>query len=148
MRFLIQRVKEAKVTIEGRVIGQIGEGLLLFVGISEKDTEEIADKLIKKAASLRIFADHEGKTNLSLKDVQGELLIVSQFTLYANCKRGTRPSFVEAGNPSMAEKLYHYIVKQWETYCPSVAQGKFGSYMDVHLINDGPFTILLDSEKW
>ena len=92
MRFLIQRVKEAKVTIEGRVIGQIGEGLLLFVGISEKDTEEIADKLIKKAASLRIFADHEGKTNLSLKDVQGELLIVAQFTLYANCKRD--PSFL------------------------------------------------------
>ena len=147
MRFFIQRVKEARVTIEDRVIGQIKEGMLLFVGICEEDTKEIGDKLIKKAASLRIFADDEGKTNLSLKDVQGELLIVSQFTLYANCKKGNRPSFVRAGNPSMAEKLYQYIVKQWGLYCPYVAQGEFGSYMHVHLINDGPFTILLDSEE-
>lgn len=147
MKFLIQRVKEAKVTIEDKVISEIGEGLLLLVGISEKDTEEIADKLIKKAASLRIFADDKGKTNLSLEDVQGELLIVSQFTLYANCKKGNRPSFVEAGNPSMAKNLYQYIIKQWKSYCPFVVQGEFGSYMQVHLINDGPFTILLDSDK-
>ena len=148
MRFLIQRVNHAQVTVLDETAGRIQKGFLVLIGISENDTKETADKLIRKLLNLRIFEDKEGKTNLSLKDVEGSLLLVSQFTLYANCKKGTRPSFVEAGNPSMAEKLYHYIVKQWETYCPSVAQAKFGSYMDVHLINDGPFTILLDSEKW
>ena len=146
MRFVIQRVKEASVRVEDKVIGQIEKGYLVLIGVSDNDTESVADKMIKKMVGLRIFEDENGKTNLSLADVGGSLLLVSQFTLYANCKKGNRPSFIEAGAPDKAEALYEYIIRECRKTVPDVQNGKFGAEMEVSLVNDGPFTILLDSE--
>lgn len=146
MRFVVQRVSEASVTVEGECIGKINTGFLVLIGIAENDTREIADKLIRKLIGLRIFRDAEGKTNLSLKDVNGELLLVSQFTLYADCKKGYRPSFVHAGNPELANNLYEYIIEECRKQLPVVETGSFGADMKVSLLNNGPFTILLDSD--
>ena len=144
MKFIIQRVSEASVTVEGQVIGQIGKGYLVLIGVGENDTKELADRYIKKMLGLRIFEDENGKTNLSLKDVGGSLLLVSQFTLYANCRKGNRPSFTEAGNPELAEELYEYIIAQCRKEIHEVQTGSFGAHMKGSLVNDGPFTILLD----
>ena len=146
MRFLIQRVKEALVKVDGEVIGAIEQGFLVFVGICEGDDKPTADKLIKKLLGLRIFGDGEGKTNISLADVGGSLLIVSQFTLYADCKKGNRPSFTKAAAPDLAEELYEYILSECRKHA-NVASGSFGADMKVSLINDGPFTILLDDKE-
>lgn len=145
MKFVIQRVTEASVTVEGKTIGEIGKGFLVLIGVGKEDTRETADKYLKKMIGLRIFEDAEGKTNLSLKDVGGELLLVSQFTLYANCKKGNRPSFVEAGDPEQAEALYNYIVEEAKKQVDVVQTGSFGADMKVSLLNDGPFTILLEN---
>jgi D-tyrosyl-tRNA(Tyr) deacylase len=147
MRFLIQRVTSASVTVEGTVTGKIENGFLVFIGVSTDDTKEIADKLIKKLVGLRLFDDAEGKTNLALADVGGSLLLVSQFTLYANCKKGYRPSFTDAGRPDLAEELYEYIIAECKKQVPNVQTGIFGAEMKVELLNDGPFTVLLDSER-
>ncbi len=147
MRFVIQRVTQSGVSVDGTVIGRIGKGLLVLIGVAEEDTEEIADKLVRKLTGLRIFEDENGKTNLSLADVGGELLLISQFTLYANCKKGNRPSFTEAGSPQKANALYEYIIAKCRETVPVVETGRFGAEMEVSLVNDGPFTILLDSEK-
>ena len=146
MKFVIQRVKQASVKVEGSVIGEIEKGYLVLIGVSDKDTEAVADKMIKKMIGLRIFEDAEGKTNLSLADVGGSLLLVTQFTLYANCKKGNRPSFIEAGAPDKANQLYEYIIEESKKSVSVVQTGRFGAEMEVSLINDGPFTILLDSE--
>ena len=146
MKFVIQRVKQASVKVEGSVIGEIEKGYLVLIGVSDKDTEAVADKMIKKMIGLRIFEDAEGKTNLSLADVGGSLLLVSQFTLYANCTKGNRPSFIEAGAPDKANQLYEYIIEESKKSVSVVQTGRFGAEMEVSLINDGPFTILLDSE--
>ena len=146
MRFVIQRVAHAEVAVNEETIGKIEKGYLVLIGIAETDTREIADKLIRKMIGLRIFEDENGKTNLSLSDVGGSLLLVSQFTLYANCKKGNRPSFIEAGSPEIAEELYEYIITKCKESVPVVEQGSFGADMKVSLLNDGPFTILLDSE--
>ena len=146
MKFVIQRVKQASVKVEGSVIGELEKGYLVLIGVSDKDTEAVADKMIKKMIGLRIFEDAEGKTNLSLADVGGSLLLVSQFTLYANCKKGNRPSFIEAGAPDKANQLYEYIIEESKKSVSVVQTGRFGAEMEVSLINDGPFTILLDSE--
>ena len=145
MRFVIQRVKEASVRVEGNIIGQIKKGYLVLIGVSDSDTEAVADKMIKKMTGLRIFEDENGKTNLSLADVDGSLLLVSQFTLYANCKKGNRPSFIEAGAPDKANTLYEYVIGECKKSVPNVQTGEFGAEMAVSLVNDGPFTILLDS---
>lgn len=146
MRFVIQRVSEASVCVDNSRIGRIGKGYLVLIGVSERDTEAAADKMIRKMIGLRIFEDENGKTNLSLADVEGSLLLVSQFTLYANCKKGNRPSFIEAGAPDKAEALYEYIIRECRKSVPNVQTGQFGAEMQVSLVNDGPFTILLDSE--
>ena len=147
MRFVIQRVNEASVSIEGNTVGQIEKGFLVLIGVSNDDTEKIADKMIKKLIGMRIFEDENGKTNLSLADVGGGLLLVSQFTLYANCKKGNRPSFVNAGAPDMAKELYEYIISECRKQVSVVETGEFGADMKVRLENDGPFTILLDSNE-
>ena len=146
MKFVIQKVSHASVTVDDQVIGKIGKGFLVLIGVAEDDTKEIADKLIKKLLGLRIFEDADGKTNLSLRDVDGSLLLVSQFTLYANCKKGNRPSFTKAGNPTLANELYEYIIAQCRREFP-VETGSFGADMKVDLLNDGPFTIILDSSE-
>ena len=146
MRLVIQRVLHAEVQVDGNTIGKIGKGLLVFVGAGQDDTKEIADKYLRKLLGLRIFEDENGKTNLSLKDVDGELLIVSQFTLYANCKKGNRPSFIEAGEPHMAEALYEYMIDEAKKSVPVVEHGEFGADMKVSLLNDGPFTVILDEQ--
>ena len=147
MRFVIQRVTEASVTIDGEISGKIGNGYLVLIGVADTDTKEIADKMIRKMIGLRIFEDEQGKTNLSLADVDGGLLLVSQFTLYANCKRGNRPSFIEAGKPDMANEMYEYIIEKCRESVDEVQTGEFGADMKVQLLNDGPFTILLDSDQ-
>ncbi len=147
MRFVIQRVTESEVQVDGEVLGRIGKGFLVLIGVSDSDTKEIADKMVKKMLGLRIFEDEQGKTNLSLDTVGGELLLISQFTLYANCKKGNRPSFIEAGAPDMAEEMYEYIIGKCKEQVPVVERGQFGADMKVSLVNDGPFTVLLDSEK-
>lgn len=147
MRFLIQRVNHASVTVDEQVVGAINKGFLVFVGVYETDTKEIADKLVKKLLSLRIFADAQGKTNLSLADVNGELLIVSQFTLCADCKKGNRPSFISAAKADRANELYEYIIGQCKLAQLKVEHGIFGADMKVDLSNDGPFTIIFDSEN-
>ena len=146
MRLVIQRVLHAEVQVDGNTIGKIGKGLLVFVGAGQDDTKEIADKYLRKLLGLRIFEDENGKTNLSLKDVDGELLIVSQFTLYANCKKGNRPSFIEVGEPHMAEALYEYMIEEAKKSVPVVEHGEFGADMKVSLLNDGPFTVILDEK--
>lgn len=145
MKFVIQRVLESSVTVDGQVIGQIGKGFLVLIGAGQNDTKENADALVKKMIGLRIFEDENGKTNLSLKDVDGSLLLVSQFTLYANCKKGNRPSFTEAGDPQMANELYEYIISECRKQVPIVETGSFGAEMKVALVNDGPFTIILEN---
>lgn len=145
MKFVIQRVKHASVTVDNEVIGKINKGFLVFIGVSNEDTKEIANKLIKKLIGLRIFEDQDGKTNLSLDAVNGELLLVSQFTLYADCKKGYRPSFTNAGSPDMANEMYEYIIDECKKQVPVVETGSFGADMKVELLNDGPFTIILDS---
>ena len=147
MRFVIQRVKEASVSVEGKVIGEIQKGFLVLIGVSDSDTEETADKMVRKMTGLRIFEDGNGNTNLALSEVQGSLLLVSQFTLYANCKKGNRPSFTEAGAPDRANELYEYIIREWKKAVPEVQTGRFGAEKEVSLIHDGTFTILLASEK-
>ena len=146
MKFVIQRVTHAKVEVEQKTIGSIQNGYLVLIGIAEDDNEEIADKLVKKLLGLRIFADENGKTNLSLKDVNGSLLLVSQFTLYADCRKGNRPSFVNAGNPEKANELYEYIIEKCRDEVQDVQTGSFGADMKITLLNDGPFTIILDSK--
>lgn len=146
MKFVIQRVTHAEVEVEQEIIGSIQNGYLVLIGIAEDDNEEIADKLVKKLLGLRIFADENGKTNLSLKDVSGSLLLISQFTLYADCRKGNRPSFVNAGNPEKANELYEYIIEKCRDEVPDVQTGSFGADMKITLLNDGPFTIILDSK--
>lgn len=147
MKFVIQRVTHASVTIEGEVKGKIGKGFLVLIGIGKGDDQSIADKLVQKLVNMRIFEDENGKTNLGLKDVDGELLLISQFTLYANCRKGNRPSFTEAGAPDEAERLYGYITDRCKEEIPVVETGEFGADMKVELLNDGPFTVILDSEE-
>ena len=147
MRFVIQRVQYADLTIGGEQTAAIGPGLLVLCGIAQTDTKEIAEKMVKKLCGLRIFQDEEGKTNLSLSDVKGGLMIISQFTLYADCKKGNRPSFFHAGTPDMAEPLYQYILEKAGEYHPDVKGGVFGADMKISLLNDGPFTIVLDSDE-
>ncbi len=147
MRFVIQRVKQADVTVDGNCIGKISKGFLVLIGVNNTDTRQIADKMVKKLINLRIFEDDNGKTNLDLKAVGGELLLISQFTLYADCKKGNRPSFTNAGAPQMAEELYQYIIEQCKGEIAVVEQGCFGADMKVSLLNDGPFTIILDSDE-
>ena len=144
MKLVIQRVSSASVSTDGKTVGAIGQGLLVLIGIEQEDTKEIADRYLKKLIGLRIFQDQEGKTNLSLADVGGQLLLISQFTLCANCKKGNRPSFFKAGTPDMAEPLYQYMLEQARKQVPVVEQGEFGAEMKVSLVNDGPFTIVLE----
>lgn len=147
MRFVIQRVRHASVTIDGEVRGKIGKGFMVLIGIGADDTKEIADKLVRKLVNMRIFEDSEGRTNLGLKDVEGGLLLISQFTLYADCKKGNRPSFTKAGTPALAEPLVEYIIDECKKEIPVVEQGEFGADMKVELLNDGPFTVILDSDE-
>lgn len=150
MRFVIQRVTSASVSVDGQTIGSIGKGFLVLIGISQTDTHSVADKMMKKLLGMRIFEDQDGKTNLSLQDVDGSLLLVSQFTLYADCRKGNRPSFTHAGAPDLAEELYQYIIAECKKQLPDadskLQHGSFGADMKVSLLNDGPFTIILDSE--
>lgn len=147
MRFIIQRVTHASVTVDGEVLGKIGRGFLVLCGVAQTDTDEIADKMVKKMCGLRIFEDEAGKTNLALKDVDGEVLLVSQFTLYADTKHGNRPGFSLAGKPDMASPMYEHIIEETKKYVPVVERGRFGADMKVELLNDGPFTIVLDSDE-
>ena len=144
MKLLILRVNHAEVTVDSQIVGKIGKGFLVFVGVGHDDTREIADKYLKKLLGLRIFEDENGKTNRSLADVNGELLMVSQFTLYADCKHGNRPGFTNAGAPDMANELYEYMLSEAQKQVPVVQHGIFGADMKVTLENDGPFTIILD----
>lgn len=146
MRFVIQVVENSKVDVDGKTVGSIGKGFMVLIGVSQTDTKEIADKMIKKLLGLRIFKDDNDKTNLSLENVGGQLLLISQFTLYADCRKGNRPSFINAGDPEMANELYEYIIAKCKETVPVVETGIFGAEMKVSLVNDGPFTILLDSD--
>ena len=146
MRFVIQRVSHASVTVDGKVLGKIGTGFMVLIGVEEADTIAIADKMISKLVNMRIFQDENDKMNLSLKDVDGGLLLISQFTLYADCKKGNRPSFTGAGGPDMASKMYDYIIAECKKEIDVVEQGEFGADMKVELLNDGPVTIILDSK--
>lgn len=147
MRFVIQRVSHAKVTIDGQVRGSIQKGYMVLIGIGQEDTEALADRMIAKMLDLRIFEDSDGKSNLSLRDVDGALLLISQFTLYADCKKGKRPSFFKAGEPHMANELYEYIIRKCKEEVSDVERGEFGAMMHVELLNEGPFTIILDSAE-
>jgi D-tyrosyl-tRNA(Tyr) deacylase len=147
MRFVIQRVTEAKCEVDSQITGQIQKGFCVLIGVSESDNRQTADKMIKKLLGMRIFSDADGKTNLSLNDVNGSLLLISQFTLYANCRKGNRPSFTDAGNPTLANELYEYIIAECKREIPIVETGVFGASMKISLTNDGPFTIILDSDK-
>lgn len=148
MKLVIQKVSHASVETEGASIAEIQKGFLVLVGIGKNDTKETIDQYVKKMVNLRIFTDENGKTNLSLKDVNGEILLVSQFTLYANCKKGNRPSFFDAGEPEKAQQLYEYMVEKVKEFVPVVQTGKFGALMKVSLINEGPFTILFDENTF
>ncbi|OOC42068.1 D-aminoacyl-tRNA deacylase [Thermosipho sp. 1074] len=147
MRAVIQRVNNANVEVESKIIGKIKKGILVFVGIGKEDTEKDADYLVEKILNLRIFDDKEGKMNLSLLDIKGEILIVSQFTLYGDCRRGRRPSYSNSAPPQDAEILYNYFVEKVKKYNIKVETGKFKAHMSVKLENDGPVTLLLDSKK-
>ena len=147
MRFVIQRVSHAQVTIDGQVRGSIQKGYMVLIGIGQEDTEALADRMIAKMLDLRIFEDTDGKSNLSLRDVDGALLLISQFTLYADCKKGKRPSFFKAGEPHMANDLYEYIIRKCKEEVSDVERGEFGAMMHVELLNEGPFTIILDSAE-
>ena len=145
MKFVIQRVSHASVTVHEETIGRINQGYLVLIGVGKEDTRDDADRLVKKMIGRRIFADENGKINKSLKDVNGGLLLVSQFTLYADCRHGNRPGFTEAAGPDMANELYEYIIESCKKEVAVVEQGEFGADMKVELLNDGPFTILLES---
>lgn len=147
MKAIIQRVSRASVTIEEKVVGAIGQGYLVLLGVAQGDTVEIMEKLVKKMIDLRIFQDENGKTNLSIEDVGGEVLVVSQFTLLADCKKGRRPSFIKAGDPKTAEEMYELFIEECKKRISKVEHGSFGSDMKVELVNDGPFTIILDSDE-
>ena len=147
MKFVIQRVTHANVVVNDNEIGKIGKGFMVLIGVSKEDDRAIADKMVDKMIKLRIFEDENGKTNLSLGDVGGELLLISQFTLYANCKKGNRPSFIDAGAPDEANALYEYIIERCKERVNVVERGEFGADMKVSLLNDGPFTIVLDSSE-
>lgn len=147
MKFVIQRVTEAAVEVDGSTIGKIGKGFLVLIGVTHGDTKEIADKMIKKTSGMRIFEDENGKTNLSLNDVGGGLLLVSQFTLYADCKKGNRPGFTDAAAPDFANDMYEYTIGEFRKNFGQVETGSFGADMKVSLVNDGPFTIVLDSDQ-
>ena len=147
MKFVIQRVTHASVAVGEQVIGSIGKGFLVLIGIGEEDDRSVADKMVKKLVGLRIFEDENDKTNLSLADVGGALLLISQFTLYADCKKGNRPSFVHAAKPEQAIPLYEYIIEKCKESVPCVECGEFGAYMKIDLLNDGPFTVVLDSRE-
>lgn len=147
MKLVIQRVTHAEVVVDEQTIGSIGTGYLVLCGICDEDNEQIADKMLQKMLNLRIFADENGKTNKSLRDVNGSLLIISQFTLYADCKKGNRPSFIKAGAPEHANRLYEYILAQCKENGFVTEAGEFGADMKVTLTNDGPFTIVLDSAE-
>lgn len=147
MKFVIQRVTHADVVVDGNELGRIGKGFMVLIGVSKDDNETIADNMVDKMIKLRIFEDENGKTNLSLDDVGGELLLISQFTLYANCKKGNRPSFIDAGAPDEANALYEYIIERCKERVNVVECGEFGADMKVSLLNDGPFTIVLDSSE-
>lgn len=147
MKFVIQRTTQASVSVDGEVLGKIQKGFVVFIGVSNEDTKETADKMVRKMCALRIFEDENGKTNLSLADVGGGLLLISQFTLYADCKKGNRPSFIKAGAPDMANDMYEYIIEQCRKHVPIVERGRFGADMKIQLLNDGPFTIVLDSAE-
>ena len=147
MKFVIQRVTHADVVVDGNELGRIGKGFMALIGVSKDDNETIADNMVDKMIKLRIFEDENGKTNLSLDDVGGELLLISQFTLYANCKKGNRPSFIDAGAPDEANALYEYIIERCKERVNVVERGEFGADMKVSLLNDGPFTIVLDSSE-
>lgn len=147
MKFVIQRVKNASVTVDNNIIRKIDSGFLVLIGITESDTKEIADFMVKKLINLRVFNDAQNKMNLSIKDVGGNLLLISQFTLYADCSHGNRPSFTNAAKPDYANKLYEYIISEAQKYDVGVETGKFGADMKVELLNDGPVTIILDSDE-
>ena len=147
MRAVVQRVLSAGVTVEGETIGWIGKGFMILLGVSGEDTEETAGRMADKICRLRIFEDENGKTNLSLGDVGGELLVVSQFTLYADCRKGNRPSFIKAGEPEKANRLYEYFMDCCRQHVSVVERGRFGADMKVELVNDGPFTLMLDSQE-
>ena len=147
MKFVIQVVSQGKVEIDGAVRGEIGKGYVVLIGVAQEDTKEIADKMVSKMLGLRIFPDENGKTNLSIRDVDGALLLISQFTLYADCRHGNRPGFTTAGKPDMAEPMYEYIISKCREEGIPVEQGEFGADMKVSLVNEGPFTIVLDSAE-
>ena len=147
MRAVIQRVKEAKVEIRGAVVGEISKGLLVFLGVGQNDTEKECEYLANKIINLRIFPDENDMMNLSLRDINGGALVVSQFTLWGDCRKGRRPSFIEAARPDKAKGLYEYFISLLRERHVNVATGKFQEMMDVHLVNDGPVTILIDSSK-
>jgi D-tyrosyl-tRNA(Tyr) deacylase len=147
MRTVVQRVKEARVEVADQIIGQIGEGILVFLGIGKEDRKKDADYLIEKVINLRIFENYEGKMNLSLKEIKGEMLVVSQFTLLGDCRKGRRPSFSKAARPEEAKKLYEYFISESRKQGITVSSGKFQAMMEVSLLNDGPVTLLIDSKK-
>ena len=147
MKAVLQRVTEAAVRVDGEVIGSIGKGFCILLGVSDEDNEAVADKMADKICKLRIFEDENGKTNLSLADVGGELLVISQFTLYADCRKGNRPSFIGAGAPAEANRLYEYFMERCKMHVEKVEHGIFGADMNVSLVNDGPFTLMLDSKE-
>lgn len=147
MKAVLQRVSHACVKVDGQTVGEIGEGFLILLGVAEEDGEAAADRMAEKICKLRIFQDDAGKTNLSLADVGGELLVVSQFTLYADCHKGNRPSFAKAGSPEKAQQLYEYFVERCRRYVPKVEHGSFGADMKVELLNDGPFTLVLEGDQ-
>jgi D-aminoacyl-tRNA deacylase len=146
MRAVVQRVSEAKVTVEGEVTGTIDNGVVILLGVTDSDTEKDTNYLVDKIANLRIFSDHEGKMNLSLRDVKGEALVISQFTLFGDCRKGRRPSYAHAASPELANDLYKLFIDKMKQILP-VASGRFQAMMDVHLVNSGPVTLLLDSKK-
>ena len=147
MKIVLQRVQGAKVEVDGKTVGEIGKGFLLLLGVSNEDNKEIADKMIEKISRLRIFEDENGKTNLSIADIDGEVMVVSQFTLYADVRKGNRPSFTNAGNPTLANEIYEYILKRCQELFKKAQHGIFGADMKVSLVNDGPFTLVIDSQE-
>lgn len=147
MKFVIQRVNNASVEVNNEVVGKINKGFLVLIGITHNDNIQIADKLVKKLINLRVFEDENGKMNVALKDIKGELLLISQFTLYADCKDGNRPAFIDAAKPEFANNLYEYVIEQCKKENINVQTGIFGADMKVSLVNDGPVTIIMDSDK-
>ena len=148
MKVVLQRAKYAEIKVEEKIVGKIENGLLIFLGIGKNDNEDIADKLVKKICNMRIFEDENNKMNKSIKDINGDILLVSQFTLYANCKSGNRPSFIDACEPKKANELYEYFKKSCKQELKkNIESGIFGANMKVELLNDGPVTILLNSEE-